>query len=77
MADMADIVVHVEPAPTLVIDQVGALASHRFRHQERFPAGQGQDGGVELHEFAIGDRRAGPDGHRHPVGRRAGRVGGG
>ncbi|OPZ88583.1 MAG: hypothetical protein BWY73_01643 [candidate division TA06 bacterium ADurb.Bin417] len=59
-----------------VVDQVGALPSHRFRDQETGRAGDVKNGGVKLNEFKVRQDRPGPVGGRHPVAGGNRRIGG-
>ena len=55
-------------ALALVVDQHRAFAAQRFGRQRRGIAAHRDGGGMELHEFRIGDQRAGA--RRHAQGLR-------
>ena len=59
-----------------VVDQDGAFAAQRFGRQRRGIAADGDGGGMELHEFRIGDQRAGARRHAQAFAARFQRIGG-
>ena len=63
----------VGEAPTVVVEQRGALAAQGLAQQQ---ARARERGRVELHELEVGDGRACAPGHRDTLPGRAGRVGG-
>ena len=63
-------------ALALVIDQHGAFAAQRFGRQRRGIAADRDGGGMELHEFRIGDQRAGARRHAQAFAARFQRIGG-
>ncbi len=62
-------------ALALVVDQCRAFAAQRFGRQRRRIAADHDRGRMKLHEFRIGDHRAGARGDRKPEAAGFGRIG--
>ncbi len=58
------------------VDEDRALAAQGFGGERRGVAADGDGGGMELHEFGVGDERARACGHGKPVALRRGGIGG-
>lgn len=78
--ELRHLVLPEHEARTGRVDEVGALAPYRLRHQGLLalrPGAEEEDRGVELDELEVGDLRAGPQCERHTVAGGDRRVGGG
>ena len=58
----------------MLVDENRAFAAYRFAHQRHRTPRAVERGRVELHEFEIGERRAGTRGKRQTLAERAERV---